>query len=192
MELRFPDHEMLPSYIAALERGWVPSASVANSREMELQRIADDADAFLADQVDMDGTGPPIEEPDGSTVKRIPGFKKWIWDGEYCGGISFRWQPMPPGEFPEELPAHVLGHIGYGVVDWKRRQGYASRALKMTLAEGTARGFRYVEITCDEDNIGSRRVIESAGGLLHERFTMPDWRGGHPGLRFRVPLGGDL
>jgi len=179
---------MLRSYIKALERGWRPSASDPSSGKRELARVNDDPDRFLAGQVDLEASGPPVELPDGSTVPRIPGYKKWMWDGEFCGGISFRWQPPAPGVAIEALPAHVLGHIGYGVVDWKRRRGYASQALKALLPEAAERGFRYVEVTCDADNVGSRKVIESAGGVLYERFAMPEAHGGHPGLRFRVPV----
>ena len=35
--------------------------------------------------------------PDGSQVKRIPGFNRWTWDDDpeapFCGSISVRWQP---------------------------------------------------------------------------------------------------
>ena len=192
MELRVPDCELLPSYVEALKRGWSPSSSDPKVGLRELDQIGHDPDGFLAGLVDIEADGPPVELPDGSTVPRIPGYKKWMWDGEFCGGISFRWQPPEGGGFIEALPAHVLGHVGYGVVPWKRRKGYASQALRLLLPEAQRRGFRYIEVTCDADNIGSRAVIESAGGTLHERFTMPETHGAKPGLRFRIPLGGAL
>ena len=61
---------------------------------------------------------------DGTTVPRLPGYLKWMWDGEFCGVIGFRWQPGT-----EALPPTCLGHIGYAVVPWKRGRGYATAAL---------------------------------------------------------------
>jgi predicted acetyltransferase len=49
--------------------------------------------------------------PDGTMVPRLPGFWRWLWDGEFCGSIQFRWQPGTP-----DLPPTCLGHIGYSVV----------------------------------------------------------------------------
>lgn len=184
MELRWPSLELLPDYLAALERGWSPSSSNPELRRKQIETIEADPDGFLAKEVDLEGTGPPIELPDGTTFPRIPGYRKWIWDSEFCGGISFRWV-ADRGEY---LPSHVLGHIGYGVVDWKRRRGYATRALRMMLPEARARGLDYVELTVNEENIASRKVMEAAGAELYERFTMPEHQGGGPGRRYRIDL----
>ena len=183
MELRWPDPDMLGSYVAAMER----ECELAGQPDLHAKRLAlidSDPDLFFACEVNVDGTAPPIELPDGTRVARIPGYGKWMWDGEYCGGIRLRW--LADGD--ETLPPHVFGHIGYGVVPWKRRQGYASKALRMILPEARARGLGYVEITTDEDNIASRRVIEGGGGEVYDRFTMPDYLGGGPGIRYRLDL----
>src|SRR5438874_4172413 len=125
--------------------------------------------------------GPPIALPDGSTAKRLPSFRRWLWDGEFCGSIGLRWQPGTTA-----LPAHCLGHIGYAVVPWKQRLGYARLALRLILPEAKAIGLSYVEITTDPDNIASQRVIEANGGILVEHFTKPQQFGCKPGLRFRI------
>jgi predicted acetyltransferase len=184
MTLVWPSREYLPGYIAALERGWSPDNLLgeAASRE-ELQRIAADADAFLADLVDTDAAGDPITLPDGSTVQRLPGYRKWMWDGEFCGSIGFRWQ-----RGTEALPPHCLGHIGYTVVPWKRRRGHATSALREMLREAAGVGLRYVEITTATDNIASQRVIEANGGLLMEEFVTPPAFGSKRELRYRVQV----
>lgn len=46
----------------------------------------------------------------------------------------------------------------------------------------------YVEVTTDTDNVPSRRVIESNGGVLVERFVKPPQFGSVAGLRYRIPL----
>ena len=182
MHLVRPGPEYLASYVAALERGWSADneRGVEAARE-ELSRIQADAAAFLASMEDREAKGPPITLPDGSAAKRLPGFRRWIWDGEFCGSIGLRWQPGTTA-----LPLYCLGHIGYAVVPWKQRLGYAKSALRLILAEARAVGLPYMEITTDPDNIASQRVIEANGGILVEHFIKPQQFGCKPGLRFRI------
>ncbi len=180
--LVWPTSEHLPSYVAALERGWSPDnlRGEAAARE-ELARIASDPDAFLRSLVDVEAAGAPIALPDGTTVPRLPGYVKWIWDGEFCGSVGFRWR-----RGTEALPPTCLGHIGYAVVPWKRGRGYATRALSEMLADVKSAGLRYVEITTKPENIASRRVIEANGGVLVEEFTAPASLGGARHARYRI------
>jgi predicted acetyltransferase len=182
MQLVRPGSEHLASYVAALERGWSADneRGVEAARE-ELSRIQADAAAFLASMEDREAKGPPITLPDGSAAKRLPGFRRWLWDGELCGSIGLRWQPGTTA-----LPPHCLGHIGYAVVPWKQPLGYAKSALRLILPEAKAVGLPYVEITTDPDNIASQRVIEANGGILVEHFIKPQQFGCKPGLRFRI------
>ena len=94
MQLVRPGFEHLASYVAALDRGWSADneRGVDAARE-ELSRIQTDAAAFLASMEDREAKGPPITLPDGSAAKRLPGFRRWLWDGEFCGSIGLRWQP---------------------------------------------------------------------------------------------------
>jgi predicted acetyltransferase/GNAT superfamily N-acetyltransferase len=183
-QLVVPAREHLPSYVAALKAGWSPD-NVRGSKAAEeiLARIEKDADLFLSLQIDREAKGPQIEMPDGTKVPRIPGYVLWMWDGEFCGTINFRWLPGTP-----DLPPHVLGHIGYGVVPWKRQRGYAKRAVAMMLERVRAEGLPHVEITCDVDNVASQRTIVANGGVLVERFDPPSMTGHQPKLRYRIPV----
>ena len=184
MELVWPAREYLAGYVAALERGWSSDnlRGEAAARE-ELARIAADPDAFLASLVDREAAGGPIVVPDGTTVQRLPGYARWIWDGEFCGSVGFRWQPGT-----EELPPHCLGHVGYSVVPWKRRRGYATHALRAILQDAKAEGLRYVEITTPTVNIASQRVILANGGVLVEEFVTLPSLGAKRQLRYHVKL----
>jgi predicted acetyltransferase len=181
MELRWPSATELPSYVEALERDWSPNTIDAGAGHVELDAIRRDPPAFLLSLVDRQAEGPPIPMPDGTFGQRLPGFRKWMWDGEFCGSIGFRWQPGT-----EELPTYVLGHVGYSVVQWKRRRGHATAAVRAIVADAAAEGLRWIEITCDVDNIASAGVIVGAGGTFVERFTYPERYGKGEGFRYRV------
>jgi len=183
LRLLKPSRAELPQYKAALDRGWsADNVRLADAGKEELAKIAADAGAFLAGLDDPDAKGDPIRLPDGSTVKRLPGFRRWMWDGEFAGSIGFRWQ-----KGTSALPPYVLGHIGYAVVPWKRNRGYATAALKLLLPEAKALGLDYVELTTDTENTISQKVILACGGRMIERFAKVSY-GGTEGLRFRIEL----
>jgi predicted acetyltransferase len=185
MQLVWPAEQYLASYTEALKRGWSPDNLRPQASLEELAEIGRDPVAFVAEQVDRDAKGPPITMPDGSVVARLPGYHLWMWDGEFAGSIGFRWQPGT-----NELPPYCLGHIGFAVVAWKRRRGYATQALgsllKMVRTDGL--GLDYVELTTDLTNTASQHVITANGGQLFEHFRKPAGYGGAESLRFRIPL----
>lgn len=175
--LRPPSRDLLPSYIAALETGWSPSTTRDVSGE-QLAAIHADADAFLTD---LNRPGAPLTLPDGRQVPRLPGCLLWMWDAEFCGSINFRHVPGT-----EELPEHVSGHIGYAVVPWKQCRGYATRALALMLPIAAEAGLSRVLLTCDDDNVPSRKVIEANGGSFVAQVPVPE-HPGHSKLHFWVP-----
>ncbi len=182
MELLTPGDGQLEAYAEALRRGWSPHTDRDASAE-QLEEIGRDPEAFLARVQGRNVAGATVTLPDGSLVPRLPGFTRWMWDGEICGSINLRWSPGTT-----ELPPTCLGHIGYSVVPWKQRLGYATEALRQMIPLARETGLPFVEITTEPDNLASQRVVEANGGVLVERFEKPPTSGGGPGLRYRVAL----
>jgi predicted acetyltransferase len=123
--------------------------------------IANDPVAFLASLDDPEALGADIQLADGSFVKRLPSFRRWIWADGFCGSIGLRWQ-----NGTNALPPTCSGHIGYSVVPWRRLEGLATEALRAILPEARRVGLSVVDLTVDPENPGSVRVIEKNGGQL--------------------------
>jgi predicted acetyltransferase len=184
LELRTPALDLLPSYVQALQRDWsADNVRGIEAAKEELAAIDADAAGFVAWLTDREARGPAVTLPDGSKVPRLPGYRMWIWDGEFCGSIGMRWQPGTA-----QLPAHVLGHVGYAVVPWKQRRGYATWALGAMLPLARDEGLPWIELTTDADNVASQRVIERNAGTMVERFVKPVIYGSKESLRYRILL----
>ena len=93
---------------------------------------------------------------------RVPSSNRWIVEnGRVVGTIALRHR-LTPSLLLEG------GHIGYAVAPGSRRRGVASAALRLALAMAAGRGIDPVLVTCDDDNVGSARTIESCGGHLED------------------------
>jgi predicted acetyltransferase len=171
-----PTLDWLPAYEEALARGWSPRSDRDVSRK-QLWQLRRNPERFLYDLY----YSPTVRRPGGREVARLPEHNFWISDGEFCGRIKFRFR-----RGTEDPPNPAFGHIGYTVVPWKQRRGYATQALRLTLPVARSEGFSRVQMICDDDNEGSRKVILANGG--QPAGTLPDLnRPGHMKLAFWVP-----
>lgn len=107
------------------------------------------------------------------TDGRVPQTTLWWVSGDqYLGRISIR----------HRLTAHLMeigGHIGYDIRPSARQRGHGTAMLTATLPVARSLGIDPALLTCDEDNIASRKVIEANGGMLEDSR--------HGKLRYWVP-----
>ena len=100
--------------------------------------------------------------------ERVPMSDFWLIDGdEYVGRLSLR----------HELNEALLvwgGHIGYQIRPSKRRRGYGKEILRLGLVRAKKLGLSRVLVTCDEDNTGSRKIIEYNRGQLENIIEVTD------------------
>jgi predicted acetyltransferase len=66
------------------------------------------------------------------------------------------------------------GHVGYGVKPEFRGRRYAARACSLLLPLADAHGLEELWITCDPENIASRRTCELAGAEFVEIVDLPE------------------
>lgn len=163
-----PSPANLSGFEDALAKGWSPDPRRQTDRayvEAELTTLRHDRAAFLARLTsgDVIATSVSDREPQRLVLRLF-----WIWDGEFCGYITFRHLPGT-----HLLPLHLPGHVGYSIVPWKQGRGYATQALQLLLPMAARAGFERISVICNEDNLASRRVIEKAGGRLHHAGPDP-------------------
>ncbi len=142
-----------------------------------IRSMQDDFTAFLrrlAEQEDRTKLSPD----------RVPSTEFWLIEGDethgiYIGTLSLR------HELNDYL-TRIGGHIGYQIRPSKRRQGYGTTLLCLGLEKARDIGLTRVLVTCDENNIGSKKVIEGNGGRFEN--ALPVAGGPVKKLRYWIEL----
>lgn len=171
-ELARPDLRFHASWASAVREFERDGTTMHGSGLWELD-TRDLGRAALATEVErlLAQADPATERPPGI----VPCSYFWIVEGdEFVGYLAIR----------HDLNDFLLeegGHIGYSVRPSRRREGHATRAVKLALEESRALGLDRVLITCDHDNEWSRLTIERSGGVLEDRRGVK--------LRYWVGLG---
>ena len=89
-----------------------------------------------------------------------------INEGEYIGQASIR---------PKLCTSYLItygGHIGYSIRPSCRRCGFGKTILALVLNAAREMELKRILVTCDSDNIGSRKIIEYNGGQFESAMSM--------------------
>ena len=152
-------------YLKQYKEAYLLSLNKVKSGEMnERNLIFNDADKEDIIQKMMDYRDKTKLKPN-----RVVSYDYFgVDDDKFIGVIHIR---------AELTPSLLLigGHIGYGINPKYWRQGYGTELLRLGLikAKELVKEDK-VLITCDDDNIGSAKVIENNGGVLENKVTNID------------------
>lgn len=85
------------------------------------------------------------------------------------------------------------GHLAYGVKPEFRGHHYAARACRLLFPFARRHGMKEIWITCNPDNVASRRTCELAGAVLVEIVDLPEdidlyQEGERQKCRYRIDL----
>ena len=165
--LSVPTTAVHASYLEAMAE--FRSGDPYRYHDLDLEALAN-AKAF-ADYASALAAKALLESPRPAGI--VPETTLWWLEGSvYLGRLSIR------HELTEAL-RELGGHIGYDVRPSARRRGHATAMLRAALPYAQRLGIDPALVTCDKDNVASRRVIETNGGVFDNQVGDK--------LRFWVP-----
>lgn len=95
---------------------------------------------------------------------RVPQTELWLTDGnKFIGWTKIR-------HYLNENLLNQGGHIGYAIRPSERNKGYGTKILALMLQVAKDMGINRVLLTCDDDNVGSAKIIEKNGGILENKI----------------------
>lgn len=97
----------------------------------------------------------------------VPQFTYFLVDGDtFLGEIHLR------TKLNEKLLKRS-GHIGYGINPLYWKKGYGTKILQLGIKKIKELGVKdRLLLTCDDDNVGSFKIIENNGGILENTTTV--------------------
>lgn len=175
-ELTPPTPVVQASFLAAMAEFQAEGRGTPDDTSMVGQEIADNSATWDDPEAFAEYTR-GLREQSREDAPRPEGYVPsttlwWVSGEQYLGRIAIRHRLTP-------WLLEYGGHIGYDVRPSARRQGHATAMLRAVLPVARGLGIDPVLVTCDTDNIGSRKTIEANHGVLE------DERGGK--LRYWVP-----
>ena len=176
------------------EARWIDDVLRAASHPMTLRDAPAEASLTRQKILDYLDAAPMGRNPGNTHVGLLPAYAFWmrlakpVGDPpiDFVGGIALRIGTNREIEM-------FTGNIGYHVYPPARGHHYAERACRLILPIARRHGMEKLWITCNPDNLASRRTCERLGATLVEIVTVPPdhpfrQRGETAKCRYLLPL----
>ncbi len=154
MKLIHPTTKYKKEYLAALEEAKREVNRTSLAKPKENQSFSDFVNILLS-------------QSKGENLPKgyVPATTYWLIDNdEFIGRVQIR------HSLTKSL-TNTGGHIGYYIRPPKRKKGYGLKILELGLLKARSLGILNVLVTCDINNLGSKKIIESNGGILENTFN---------------------
>jgi predicted acetyltransferase len=164
LELVYPSLDHAKGYLAARAEGFRDSSSGSDTGQVSADTLADHL-------MRLQRHGKPLRLADGTIDEPMPFGHFWVVaEDAFVGRVGIRYHL-------NRTLRRSGGHVGYEIRPSLRRRGYGHAALALGRAHLAIHGRHDLLVTCGEGNLGSRRIIESAGATLEDIVMSPDGSG---------------
>lgn len=172
MELTLPSSKYKDTFLQAVKEYQASESSnrIEDLKQMDINYLNDNFEIYIDTKLSQ-RYGKNL--PEGY----VPQTEYWLIDSEeFIGRISIRHSLTP-------YLLKIGGHIGYDIRPSKRNLGYGTQILKLALIKCKDLDLKRVLVTCDDTNLGSKKIIEFNGGILENKvkddndqtFTLRYW-----------------
>jgi len=163
MQLVKPDIRYKKSFLEALSEYQSEKINIKRNRNrhynnLDTANLAEDFNDYVITELAKEKG---LNIPAGYVAESV----YWLIDHEeFIGKVNVRHQ------LTEKLK-QAGGHIGYDVRPSKRGLGYGNNILRLVLSEAKKIGMKQVLLTCNINNLLSKKVIENNGGVFQDQLN---------------------
>lgn len=163
MQLVKPDIRYKKSFLEALSEYQSEKINIKHNRNrhynnLDKANLAKDFNDYVITELAKEKG---LNIPAGYVAESV----YWLIDQEeFIGKVNVRHQ------LTEKLK-QIGGHIGYDIRPSKRGLGYGNNILRLVLSEARKIGMKRVLLTCNINNLLSKKVIENNGGVFQDRLN---------------------
>jgi predicted acetyltransferase len=177
--------------LVAPQRRYLDEVLAACRHPLTLQNSPDQSRVTRESLLDFLKAAPLGRHPGDSRGASAPSYHFWMRLNDaspvrIAGGIGLR-----IGDSPNIV--NLIGHIGYHVYPAVRGRHLAERSCRLLLPLARQHGLKALWITCNPDNLASRRTCERLGATLVDTVPVPTdhelySRGERQKCRYRLDL----
>jgi tagatose 1,6-diphosphate aldolase len=160
--------------LIAPDARWIDEVRRSASHPLTVQREPAEANTTRQKLLDFLNAAPQGRQAGDAAAGRVPAYHFWMLADpavgdppiRIVGGMGVRIGLTPEIEM-------YSGNIGYHVYPVARGRRFAERACRLVLPLARRHGLDRIWITCNPDNIASKRTCERLGARFVDVVTIP-------------------